>query len=114
MVVDSIAASSDDRTGRNAAISACEIRDAWSAYTRLAEGASSMAYRDMAVILAAGVTRDGRRPRRRSAGAAGRQPGALRPRLLPHLEGLDHVTDLRGAEAGQCQTTLEALADLGG
>src|SRR4051812_13321702 len=35
-------------------------------------------------------------------------------RLLAHLEGLDHVADLRGAETAHGQTTLEALADLGG
>src|SRR3954447_7761318 len=40
--------------------------------------------------------------------------GVLRPRLLAHLEGLDHVADLRAAEAGHGQTTLEALTDLGG
>src|SRR4029450_13609404 len=43
-----------------------------------------------------------------------RRWNVLRPRLLAHLEGLDHVADLRGAEAGQRQTALEALADLGG
>src|SRR4051795_7646778 len=34
-------------------------------------------------------------------------------RLLAHLEGLDHVADLRRAETAQGQTTLEALPDLG-
>src|SRR5436305_7633946 len=47
-------------------------------------------------------------------GTRGLSVGPLRPRLLAHLEGLDHVADLRGAEAAQGQTTLEALADLGG
>src|SRR4051812_33427709 len=41
-------------------------------------------------------------------------PTCLRARLLAHLEGLDHVADLRRAEPAQRQTTLEALADLGG
>src|SRR3954447_12467512 len=70
----------------------------------------------MAVILPArpGGKHDG--PRRRSAGGrrGWAQPGLLRPRLLPHLEGLDHVAGLRRSETAQGQTTLEALADLGG
>src|SRR3954454_24152037 len=54
--------------------------------------------------------RDG--PRRRSTG--GRIIGTSGARLLAHLEGLDHVADLRRAEPAQGHTTLEALADLGG
>src|SRR5690348_6130545 len=50
-------------------------------------------------------------PRHRSAG--GRISGTSGAGLLAHLEGLDHVADLRGAETAHGQTTLEALADLG-
>src|SRR4051794_17904991 len=83
-----------------------------------------MAYRDMAAIFPAARRRRSSRPaatpakaRRPPAPKRPRPPDppwSLRPRLLAHLEGLDHVADLRGAEAAQRQTTLEALTDLGG
>src|SRR3954465_13294057 len=83
-----------------------------------------MAYRDMAAIFPAARRRRSSRPavgptkaRRPPAPKRRRPPDppwALRPRLLAHLEGLDHVADLRRAEAAQGQTPLEALADLGG
>src|SRR5215475_7283975 len=38
----------------------------------------------------------------------------LRARLLPHLVRLDEVADLDVVVVAQSQTTLEALADLGG